>query len=76
MDYITSKTPCVTFVPGTSSSLNYVTIAPGLTEWEPLIALFRSARTSCTTFDRSVPSRPCARKIWITYTQAYMPYES
>ena len=38
---------------------------------------FRSARTSCTTFDgpRPVPSRP-ALKIWITYIQAYMPYES
>ena len=25
---------------------------------------------------RPVPSRPCALKIWITYIQAYMPYES
>ena len=24
----------------------------------------------------SVPSVPSARKIWITYIQAYMPYES
>ena len=36
-------------------------------------ALFRSARTSCTTSDGS---RPSALKIWITYIQAYMPYES
>ena len=35
-------------------------------------AFFRSARTSCTTFGWSRP----ARKIWITYIQAYMPYES
>ena len=35
--------------------------------------IFRSARTSCTTFDWS---RPSALKIWITYIQAYMPYES
>ena len=34
--------------------------------------LFRSARTSCTTFGWFV--RP-ALKIWITYIQAYMPYE-
>ena len=26
MDYITSRTPCVTFVPATSNSINYVTI--------------------------------------------------
>ena len=41
--------------------------------------LFRSARTSCTTFGWFVrPSRPVrpARKIWITIIQAYMPYES
>ena len=40
------------------------------------ISIFRSMRlrTSCTTFGWSV--RPCARKIWITYIQAYMPYES
>jgi len=29
MDYITSSTPCVTFVPATSSSVNYVLITPG-----------------------------------------------
>ena len=29
MDYITSSTPCITFVPKTSSSVNYVTILPG-----------------------------------------------
>ena len=29
MEYITSKSPCVTFVPGNSSSINYVMIAPG-----------------------------------------------
>ena len=29
MEYITSKTPCVTFVPGNSSSINYVIITPG-----------------------------------------------
>ena len=38
-------------------------------------AIFRSARTSCTTFGWSRPVRP-ALKIWITYIQAYMPYES
>ena len=37
-------------------------------------AIFRCARTSCTTFGCSV--RPCALKIWITYIQVYMPYES
>ena len=34
--------------------------------------IFRSARTSCTTFDVSRP----VLKIWITYIQAYMPHES
>jgi len=29
MRYISNRTSCVTFLPGTSSSLNYVTIAPG-----------------------------------------------
>ena len=38
--------------------------------------IFRSARTSCTTFGWSRPVRPSALKIWITYIQAYMPYES
>ena len=41
-----------------------------------LVKLFRSARTSCTTFGWFVQSRPSAIKIWITYIQAYMPYES
>ena len=36
------------------------------------IAIFRSARTSCTTFKWSVH---LALNIWITYIQAYMPYE-
>ena len=31
MGYITSRTPCVTFVPGNSASLNFVIIAPGPT---------------------------------------------
>ena len=38
--------------------------------------VFRSARTSCTTFGWSRLSVPSALKIWITYIQAYMPYES
>ena len=39
--------------------------------------IFRSARTSCTTFGWFVrPSVRPALKIWITYIQAYMPYES
>merc|ERR1712037_682570 len=29
MDYITSKVPCVTFVPATTSSVNYVLFVPG-----------------------------------------------
>ena len=42
-----------------------------------LAEISRSARTSCTIFGWSVrPSVPSARKIWITYIQAYMPYES
>ena len=40
----------------------------------PPWALFRSTRTSCRTFD--FPVHPSALKIWITYIQAYMPYES
>ena len=38
-------------------------------------ALFRSARTSCTTFGWFVPFVRPALKICITYIQAYMPYE-
>ena len=44
--------------------------------------IFRSARTSCTTFGWFVPPVPPVRpvrpalKICITYIQAYMPYES
>ena len=39
--------------------------------------IFRSARTSCRTFDFRVrpPVRP-RQFFWITYIQAYMPYES
>ena len=38
---------------------------------------FRSARTSCTTFDWSRPPvRPSALKIWTPCIQAYMPHES
>ena len=43
-----------------------------------LSTLFRSARTSCSSSGGPInPSvRPYARKIWITYIKAYMPYES
>ena len=41
-----------------------------------VFVIFRSARTSCITFGWSRLSVPCALKIWITYIQAYMPYES
>ena len=53
-------------------------LTPIYRQWEQFdlfnSAFFRSARTFCTTFDWSV--RPCALKIWITFMQAYMPYES
>ena len=39
-----------------------------------VVVIFRSARTSCTTFGWSRPSVPCALKMWITYIQACMPY--
>ena len=39
----------------------------------PRLCLFRSARASCTTSVRPVPS---ALKIWTPCIQAYMPHES
>ena len=37
--------------------------------------IFRFARTSCTTSGGWWTRDPSARKIWITYIQAYMPCE-
>ena len=75
---VTGRTNCPSLYP---PSLLYIFsyYLSGQTQMPKFLStLFRSARTSCTSSGGPInPSvRPYARKIWITYIKAYMPYES
>ena len=67
---------------GTQVHISDVILATGNLAWNALTIeerfdLFRSARTSCTTFNWSVPSRPVrVQEKSGSHIQAYVPYES